>query len=69
MTTQGVSTKLTMGIIAIQALVQMAQGSSTKAKVVFGVMITLIAIAFKVAQVVSAHWNKPLRKEADDNGK
>ncbi len=62
MTTQGVSTKLTMGIIAIQALVQMAQDSTGKEKLFFGALVTLVAIAFKVAQVVSGHYNKPLRK-------
>ena len=62
MTTQGVSTKLTMGIIAIQALVQMPVESPAKEKLFFGAMVTLIAIAFKVAQVLSGHFNKPLRK-------
>ncbi len=65
MTTQGVSTKLTMSIIAIQALVQMAGDSTGKEKLFFGAMVTLVAIVFKVAQVLSGHLNKPLRKEAE----
>ncbi len=63
MTTQGVSTKLTMSIIAIQALIQLSQGTTPKAKLIFGGMVTLIAIAFKAAQVLSGRFNKPLRKE------
>ena len=67
MTTQGVSTKLTMGIICIQALVQMSQDATPKAKIAFGVMVVVVGIAFKVAQVLSGRLNN-LNKRNEENG-
>ena len=64
MTTQGVSTKLTMSIIGVQGILELGRDADNR--FAYACLIALIVIAFKAAQVLSSHWNKPIQngKEA-----
>ena len=55
MTTQGVSTKLTMSIIGVQGILELGRDADCKFK--FAVLIAAIVIVFKVSQLLSKKFN------------